>query len=66
MAAGPGDESDGAVLVARIIVERVLLPDGSDQVRWEAADAGGDELPVIEQVGMLYMVLDGALHAPDE
>lgn len=61
---GDPDEDSG-VLLSRITIERWLLPDGSDQVQW-VAESGDETPPVIEQIGMLYLALDGVLHHPED
>lgn len=46
------------VLVATITIERSLGEDGQDELSVEAVDAGGEDLPLMESLGMLRLAED--------
>lgn len=57
---------DGMV-VARIVIERVLDPDGQDVITFEASDGSGETLPLVTSLGLLRMSEDTAIRlAMDE
>jgi hypothetical protein len=56
--------TDGSMVVSRIVVERHIMPDGSDQI-WSTFDDGtddGDVPPMVILLGMLSMARDVVLH----
>jgi hypothetical protein len=59
-------EDDGGLVVARIVIERKMMPDGKDRVDAQFTDGTDDEsadLPAaVEFLGMLAMTMDTVLH----
>jgi hypothetical protein len=60
------NHDEGSILVARIVIERLLTPDGDDIVQHVSMRPDGAALPVIEQLGMLALTQDSVMHAPDD
>ncbi|MBF6332390.1 hypothetical protein [Nocardia transvalensis] len=57
--------------LGRIVIDRVIRDDGSDAVAVSALDANGDDLPLIESLGMLaygflQLATDAALQDEDD
>ena len=52
--------ADDTLLIARITVQRVLQ-DGRDVIYTEAVDAGGDNLPLVESLGLLRFAEDSII-----
>lgn len=59
------DPAEGMVM-ARIVIERTLQPNGIDLVSYIACDAEGLAIPLIETLGMLEMAKDGLLRIREE
>lgn len=59
------DPAEGMVM-ARIVIERTLQPNGIDLVSYIACDAEGLTIPMIETLGMLEMAKDGLLRIREE
>lgn len=57
-------DPDDGMLVGQITILRTLQPDGFDLVTVEYTDANGDDLPVIEALGMLELARDTILQPP--
>lgn len=57
-------EDDGGQVVARIQIERKIMPDGSDRVDSQFDDGHDDGAPpgAVELLGMLTMTVDTVLH----
>ena len=51
------------MLVARILIERELTDEGHDIVTCSAQDNDGDDLPLIQSLGMLRMAEDTVIRA---
>lgn len=58
--------SDGRMLLSRIVIERYLTEEGRDLVDYEAADATGGDLSIVEILGLLEFTKDTALHTAAE
>jgi hypothetical protein len=54
------------IILGRIVIERILTEDGGDVVEHSTEGLNGGVLPVIETLGMLALVEDAVLHAPEE
>jgi hypothetical protein len=61
--AGQVSDVDTGRAVSRIIVERRMEADGSMADWFEACDADGDPLPLVETLGMLRLAEDTAIRA---
>ncbi|GAA0977515.1 hypothetical protein ENKNEFLB_02096 [Nocardioides aquaticus] len=54
---------DGDMLLSRITVTRHIDEDGQDLFGYEAEDGSGDELSIVEILGLLELAKDTALRS---
>jgi hypothetical protein len=59
------DDAAPGLLVARITIERRILPDGEDQMSFDFDDGNGETPRLIDIIGLLGVANDVALRGCD-